>query len=119
SFAQSSPALGPNGTIYVGGTDSQLYAVDKDGNTVWAFPADDAIYSSPAVSTDGAVIYCATTNGTIYAVNAGSGKERWNYPAGASAFFFSSPAIGADGTVYIGGEDGNLYAINPNGTLAW
>lgn len=31
----------------------------------------------------------------------------------------SSAAIGADGTVYVGSHDFNLYAINPDGTLKW
>ncbi|MCL5283436.1 MAG: PQQ-binding-like beta-propeller repeat protein, partial [Armatimonadetes bacterium] len=31
----------------------------------------------------------------------------------------SSPAIGADGTVYVGSEGYNLYAIKPDGTLKW
>ncbi|MFC1692079.1 PQQ-binding-like beta-propeller repeat protein [Candidatus Latescibacterota bacterium] len=32
---------------------------------------------------------------------------------------FSSPAIAEDGTIYIGSEDFNLYAVNPDGTLKW
>ncbi|HWP38224.1 MAG TPA: PQQ-binding-like beta-propeller repeat protein, partial [Gemmatimonadales bacterium] len=32
---------------------------------------------------------------------------------------FSSPAVGADGTVYAGSEDRHLYAVNPDGTLKW
>jgi len=32
---------------------------------------------------------------------------------------FSSPAVDKDGTVYIGAYDGNVYAINPNGSLKW
>ena len=31
----------------------------------------------------------------------------------------SSPAVGADGTIYVGSDDDNLYALNPNGTLKW
>jgi len=31
----------------------------------------------------------------------------------------SSPAIGADGIIYIGSFDDNLYAINPDGTEKW
>jgi len=31
----------------------------------------------------------------------------------------SSPAFGADGTIYIGSDDGHLYAINPNSTQKW
>jgi outer membrane protein assembly factor BamB len=31
----------------------------------------------------------------------------------------SSPAIDANGRIYIGSDDGNLYAINSDGSLAW
>ena len=31
----------------------------------------------------------------------------------------SSPALCADGTVYVGSNDGRLYALNPDGTLKW
>ncbi|MCD4782462.1 MAG: PQQ-binding-like beta-propeller repeat protein [Candidatus Eremiobacteraeota bacterium] len=31
----------------------------------------------------------------------------------------SSPAIAEDGTIYIGGGDGNLYALFPDGKLKW
>ena len=32
---------------------------------------------------------------------------------------YSSPAIGSDGTIYVGSDDCKLYAINSNGTLKW
>ncbi|MDQ3024805.1 MAG: PQQ-binding-like beta-propeller repeat protein, partial [bacterium] len=31
----------------------------------------------------------------------------------------NSPTVGADGTIYIGGESGYLYAFNPDGTEKW
>ena len=31
----------------------------------------------------------------------------------------TSPSIGVDGTIYVGSGDGNVYAINPNGTQKW
>ena len=31
----------------------------------------------------------------------------------------SSPAIAANGTIYIGSEDYNLYAVNPDGSQQW
>lgn len=31
----------------------------------------------------------------------------------------SSPSIGADGTIYVGSWDSNVYSINKNGTLQW
>ena len=43
--------------------------------------------------------------------------QQWAFPTGDG--IGSSPAIGADGTIYVGSCDGNLYAINPNGTEQW
>jgi outer membrane protein assembly factor BamB len=42
-------------------------------------------------------------------VDAGSGSLRWSYPTGSD--LVSSPAV-ADGIVYIGSRDGNLYAVD-------
>jgi hypothetical protein len=36
--------------------------------------------------------------------------------------FLETPVVGSDGTIYIGSgtqHTGNLYAINPNGSLKW
>jgi len=38
---------------------------------------------------------------------------------GAEDEIRSNPVIGADGTVYVGSDDYNLYALNPDGTLKW
>ncbi len=45
------------------------------------------------------------------------GVLKWKYATGGSVFF--SPAIGLDGTVYVGSDDHNLYAIKPDGSLKW
>ena len=31
----------------------------------------------------------------------------------------ASPSIGTDGTIYIGSQDGYLYAVKPDGTQKW
>lgn len=47
----------------------------------------------------------------------GTLKWKFNVP---SHDVYPSPAIGADGMIYFGGEDtGHVYALNPDGTLAW
>jgi outer membrane protein assembly factor BamB len=33
--------------------------------------------------------------------------------------FYSSPAIGSNGTILAGSPDGSLYAVNPDGTFGW
>ena len=46
------------------------------------------------------------------------GVKKWEFLTGG--FVESSPAIGGDGTVYIGSDDGNLFALDPsNGLLKW
>jgi len=49
--------------------------------------------------------------------SANPGTQKWAFATGSGVF--SSPAIGADGTIYVGSYDFNLYAINPDGTQKW
>jgi outer membrane protein assembly factor BamB len=43
------------------------------------------------------------------------GTVKWSFVTGGR--IESSPAIGADGTLYAGSDDGNLYALNSDGLL--
>jgi outer membrane protein assembly factor BamB len=55
----------------------------------------------------------------ITAVNA-DGTVKWRFGTGWwDTQTQSSPALGADGRIYVGAQDGYFYALNPNGTLAW
>jgi outer membrane protein assembly factor BamB len=69
---ESSPAIGADGTIYIGSGDSNLYAVIDGGlNTVtkkWAFGTQGSVESSPAIGADG-TIYIGSDDGRLYAVN--------------------------------------------------
>ena len=38
---------------------------------------------------------------------------------GRGSVYSSSPALGADGAIYVGSCDDNLYALNPDGSLKW
>ncbi len=120
-LAYSSPAIGSDGTIYVGGSsDNNLYAMNKDGTLKWTFPAGSIIRSSPAIGSDG-TIYFGTNDGKVYAVNP-NGTKKWEVATGES--IWSSPAIGSDGTIYIGSRisdysNGKLHAITPSGTYKW
>src|SRR5438093_6247735 len=52
---RSSPAVGDDGTIYVGSLDGGLYAVKPDGIARWKITTGGAVYSSPAVASDGTI----------------------------------------------------------------
>ena len=44
-------------------------------------------------------------------------EPKWVFQT--SSYSCSSPAIAADGTIYVGSWDDNLYAVNPDGTEKW
>jgi outer membrane protein assembly factor BamB len=132
--SSSSPAIAADGSIYFGADDHQLRAVQVDGTFKWAFLASAAILTSPVVeqgpiptTTPAAVptttptaiaIYVADLAGRIFKVDS-NGRP-------ISAFSFepvgpirSSPALAGD-HLYVGSDDGNLYAVDKDtGALAW
>ncbi|MFO7990990.1 MAG: PQQ-binding-like beta-propeller repeat protein [Thermoplasmata archaeon] len=110
----SSPAIGHNGTIYVGSNDGDLYGINPDGTKKWSYHTGDQVRSSPAIGSDG-TIYVGCRDGNLYALNA-NGTEKWSFPTGGEVD--SSPAIGSDGTIYVGGGD-TVYGIYPDGTEKW
>lgn len=111
----ATPAVGPDGTVYVGCHDDALYAVGRDGQKRWDFRAGDDIDSSPAITSDG-IVYVGSDDHKLYALGPGGGL-RWAVTTGGP--IRSSPAVAADGTVYAGSYDGALYAVRPGGVVAW
>jgi outer membrane protein assembly factor BamB len=111
----SNPAIGADGTIYVGSENFNLYAVNFNGTVKWQFATGGSVRSSPAVGTDG-TIYVGSADYNLYAINP-DGTIKWQFTTGDA--IESSPAIGVNGTIYVGSNDYNLYAINPDGTKKW
>jgi len=54
-------------------------------------------------------VYVGGHHGTVYALDAATGRLRWAYTA--ADMVDSSPAV-AGGTVYVGSEDDKVYALN-------
>ncbi len=115
----SSPAVGPNGRIYVGTVANKLLALNPDGSLAWEFAVDNVVNSSPALAEDGTV-YVGGGKGTAYALFAvrGDGSEKWVYPMNANPGR-CSPLVGPDGRVYLGGMNLLTHAIDPDGAAAW
>jgi outer membrane protein assembly factor BamB len=135
----SSPAV-VDGVVYVVSLNGNLYAVDAaTGKQRWAFATEgerrfserglftalpagemmpdpwDFYLSSPTV-VDG-VVYFGSGDGSVYAVDARSGRLRWRYRTGDVVH--ASPAV-VDGKVYVGSWDTYFYALDSkSGSLVW
>ena len=76
----SSPAIGADGTVYVGSDDKKIHALDgKTGARKWEFVARSYVRSSPAIGKDGTV-YIGSFDGNVYAIKTdskGLAKSPW------------------------------------------
>ena len=115
STVGSSPAIGNDGTIYIGSEDTYLYAINPDGTLKWRYQTGDQITSSPAIGDNGTIIFGSHDN-VVYALQP-DGTLSWSYNLGHR--IGGSAAIASDGTVYIAPYNGSLWALNPNGSYKW
>jgi len=112
--AGGEPALGSDGTIYVGGNGA-FNAINPDGTGKWSYTLTGHLVASPAIASDGTV-YFGSDDSNLYALDS-NGRVKWKFAtAGAIK---STPALAKNGTVYLGGTDHNLYAIASDGKLNW
>jgi outer membrane protein assembly factor BamB len=105
--AGTSPTIGWDGTIYCGYRD--LYAINPgNGSMKWIYDVPGTVEGgTPCSSIDGTIFLGTWEGGNIIAVNP-DGSEQWRKYIG---YTDSPPAIGSDGTVYIGLEGRWLYAF--------
>ena len=133
SDIQSSAAIAPDGTAYIGLHSGTLFALRDPvgaGNQLaarWSFhPAGGSSWhATPAIARDGTVYVGFSTDnaspnaqGKLYALEAPSAgiepKILWSVDLGPGRQT-SSPTIGPDGTIYAMGGEGRLSAVAPDG----
>ena len=103
--------------VFVGGSSSVNAYLASDGTPLWSFPVAKMVNSSPAVLNG--VVYFASTDGTMYALNAKNGALRCSFATGQ--FTETSPAVvedpdGSGPVIYLGTSpplpnQGSEYAI--------
>ena len=80
AIVYSSPAIGSDGTVYVGSWDKKLYAINgKSGVKLWEFETGSSVWSSPAIGSDGTV-YVGSSDKKLYAIKTdskGLAKSPW------------------------------------------
>jgi outer membrane protein assembly factor BamB len=107
-------------TLYVGGSDGKLYALDAvKGNERWAEPFDTGgkIWTSPVVKDN--AVYVSNYARKLYAISSEDGKLLWPQPQELPAAIASSPVVSGD-TVFFGTFDHYLYAVSSaDGSEKW
>src|SRR5262249_53985349 len=111
----SSPVVAQN-TVYFGSGDGNLYAVDAvSGDLRWKVATGDVVHSTP--SYEHGLLYYGTWDCAFWPGAAKKGTEWCRFPGGGTpeinnqACFASWPAV-ADGVVYTGCRDAQLYALD-------
>ncbi len=123
----SAAAIDSSGIVYISG-EKTIYALDNDGEIVWAYTADSRIASSPAISKDG-IVYFGCMDGKIYALERGSSPP--DAPSALSIKACSSSSIelswvdnANDETGFvierrIGEDEFNVVTTVPVNTTKW
>ncbi len=94
----------------------------RTGKLQWSQKIPPHVYASPAVTPDGRII-TASSSGDIMAFDIGTHQLAW--VTKEFSVIRSSPVIGPDPEhiapylIYGGNADGELFALDPQGTLRW
>ncbi|MGH7996351.1 MAG: S8 family serine peptidase [Opitutaceae bacterium] len=116
----TSAAIDAGGQVYFGTLTGACFAVNAQGRQVWTQTLGNSVTSSPALGSNGAV-YLGCYDHKLYALDSGTGAILWTYLM-AGEVRASSPVVaaGPDGkdVIIIGDYDGQVYAINADGSLS-
>jgi len=115
------PSIADDGTIYIASFDHYLYALYPNGTLKWKRGSGYSGCSSVAIGEDGTLYFGGDK---LYAAYPNNGTTKWSFELGDRHISHASPAISADGIIYIGVEIGNgaggeIIAVNSDGTERW
>lgn len=121
SFAVEGKATAKATVTYVDGTtDTGSIEMTVNGYS-WSKKQIKAVKASnPVFSPDGSTLYISTSDSTgdVYAIDTWTGEQKWVYPI-EKVTYGGGPAVGTDGSIYVGAQGSKFYAIKPDGTEKW
>jgi outer membrane protein assembly factor BamB len=98
--------------IYLGSDDDRFVGVSSTGNVLWSLATDGDADTAAAPTPDHGLVFAAKD--TLYFVRK-DGTVVWRVRSKRK--IYSSPAVGPDGTVFVGAQDRRVYGIRRTGTV--
>ena len=111
-----------HGQVFLGADDGSFYALDaKSGAIRYSYATKGAIERAPALGSD--TVYFASSSDRVVALDATSGKWRWQYdretPDGFTIHGYAAPTLVGD-QVLSGFADGYLVSLQAaTGEVVW
>lgn len=102
------PPLIVNGTIYAPNTDGKLYALDMEGNFLWAKKIGGPLWSQPV--SDGEMLYISSLDHHLYTFDLAKEEVVWQTEISGAAP--GSPTLDENGNLYLGSFGAKLEAID-------
>ncbi len=124
----SFPCVASDGTIYVGGEDSSVLALSKEGSLIWRFATVGPVRGAPSLDHNGMVIVCTgyANSGNdlshweefwsqrLYVLTS-NGEVLWSTEGGN---YLSSPSISASGEIFVVSGP-SITCFDSNGAKKW
>ncbi|HXG01686.1 MAG TPA: PQQ-binding-like beta-propeller repeat protein [Bacteroidota bacterium] len=111
------PALAPDGTVYVHGSEGFVFALTPDGGLKWIHKVNWYAYVPPAAGPEGEVYVGSIQR--LTAINP-DGTERWQFTDAGAQGVSCGPAIGPDSNIYVANDLGlGAYSLSRTGQLRW
>ncbi|MCB1186882.1 PQQ-binding-like beta-propeller repeat protein [bacterium] len=115
AVVNASPAIGADGTVYIGSDNNALHAIRPDGTERWTYTTTGWVESPAAITDDGTLVF-GCGDDRLYVVS----------PVGQLLGMYSTldwisggALVWKDGRVIFGGWDSRLRVLRPDGTLHW
>lgn len=109
------PAIGPDGALYLPGTQGAVVVLNTDGTERRRMSDGTWYHFAPVLDAVGAV-YSTTADNRLHAFNP-NGAKKWTYTTGGP--IAAGAALAADGTVYFGSLNSMLDAVKVTGEFFW
>lgn len=119
----TAPVINTDNSLVFGTYGWSAYALTVTGTQTWGVDIYGYVTSPPTISGDGTIYlpsfeqWADRNEGVLTAISS-DGSILWEFSESKGGFM-GSPAIGNDGALYIGDDEGYFYAVHHSGSLMW